>query len=434
MKRSFALLALQFPPIGGGYSERMAGFSKFWCRENELDLHVICARPDGLDMPLDTAGEVDVSRVASITRLPTFTGWTKSGLVGKVKPLRLFWKVLAKLIPIDSQLPWSMAAARQAEQLYRRGEISAVVTSSTPYSVHVAGLRLKRRLPNLRWVADFRDPWTTNYQRRFRRWMPFSDMLHRRLEQAVYDNADAIIINTHQNVEDVDAQFRIDRKKFHVIQNGYDPELDFETPPALPRNPAEFRLGYIGGFRGDWFEGPLHIALADLKKMHPQAYLRLRVPLIGTNEVRGHLPTRLGVTDRFSPKGFVPRKELGAWVASLDGLVLILPDNEGRPLGWVPQRLYLYLATGLPILCIAPDGEAASYVRKTEQGTVVAPSETEKISQTIASWIASPPQRCVPYSIATQDFSKAVLAQKMLEIILPKNSEDTIAKSSTMRN
>ncbi|MDF0603617.1 glycosyltransferase [Psychromarinibacter sp. C21-152] len=419
MKRSLALLALQFPPIGGGYSERIAGFAKFWCRESDLDLHVICAKPDGLGMPIDKSGEAEIAKASSITRLTTISGWMNSGFIGKIAPFRPIAKVFSKLIPVDHQLPWSLAAGRHAERLYKEGKISAILTSSTPYSVHVAGLRLKRRHPDLRWIADFRDPWTTNYQHRFIRRLPFSKTFHKWLEQAVYDKADAVIINTHQNLNDLDGPFRIDRCKMHVIQNGYDPELDFSVSPLEPRVDGEFRLGFIGGSRGDWFEGPLHRAIAHLKKADPQAYQQLQVPLIGTSEVKGSLPTRLGIADRLKPQGFVERRELGSRVSGLDALVLILPDNNERPLGWVPQRLYLFLATGLPILCIAPEGEAATYVRESGHGTVVAPSETAKISEILSSWIASPPQPYPSYHTPIRKFSKSTLATKLLALIFP---------------
>ena len=110
--------------------------------------------------------------------------------------------------------------------------------------------------------------------------------------------------------------------------------------------------------------------------------------------------------------------ELGKWVASLDALVLVLPDNDGALLGWVPQRLYFYLATGLPILCIAPNGEAASYVRATEHGLVVHPKDVRRTAGIIASWVVDPSEKKEAYADSVKEFSKQLLADRLLKIVI----------------
>jgi hypothetical protein len=38
--------------------------------------------------------------------------------------------------------------------------IDTIVTSGPPHSLHLIGLELKQKI-DLKWIADFRDPWTT---------------------------------------------------------------------------------------------------------------------------------------------------------------------------------------------------------------------------------------------------------------------------------
>ena len=38
--------------------------------------------------------------------------------------------------------------------------MDTIVTSGPPHSMHLIGLGLKELNPNLKWIADFRDPWT----------------------------------------------------------------------------------------------------------------------------------------------------------------------------------------------------------------------------------------------------------------------------------
>ena len=38
-------------------------------------------------------------------------------------------------------------------------DYDAVITTGPPHSLHLIGLELKEEL-NIKWIADFRDPWT----------------------------------------------------------------------------------------------------------------------------------------------------------------------------------------------------------------------------------------------------------------------------------
>ncbi len=379
-----AVITFQYPPVGGGYSERMTGFIKQWVRCG-LSVHVITAELQGLGLPLDS--ESEVKGVASVTHIPTLQGRWSLGTLGKGGLFSSAWRWVNRIVPIDGQLFWTLSAAKVVERLHNEGKVGVVLTSSTPYSVHVAGLWLRKRCPSLAWVADFRDPWTTNFQERGIRRLPGSRWLERHLEQRVYDKADSIVINTHINVDDLRNSFRLEEDKVSVIQNGYDPDIPVHGEPCWPHKEGRFRLGYVGGLRGDWFEGVFFRALARLKSINPISYDRLDVLCVGSEEVVGKLPRELGVSDSLHPCGFHPRSALGGWFSSMDALLLVLPDNGGQLLGWVPQRLYLYLATGLPILCVAPEGEAAQYVRETGCGIVVSPTDTEEIAGRLKQWI-----------------------------------------------
>ena len=52
-----------------------------------------------------------------------------------------------------------VASVRFLKQYLREHPVDVMVTTGPPHSMHLIGLRLKRAL-GIRWVADFRDPWT----------------------------------------------------------------------------------------------------------------------------------------------------------------------------------------------------------------------------------------------------------------------------------
>ena len=61
----------------------------------------------------------------------------------------------------DQEAGWAPFAERQPEKSSECGRVQAIYTTSTPYTAHLIGLRLKRRF-GLPWVADFRNPWVAN--------------------------------------------------------------------------------------------------------------------------------------------------------------------------------------------------------------------------------------------------------------------------------
>jgi hypothetical protein len=111
-----------------------------------------------------------------------------------------------------------------------------MVSSSGPPASHLLGLHVKRRNPEIRWVADFRDLWTRNPN--FRWMFPFT-CLEGALERMVLSRADAVVTVSEGLA---DALRTGCPAKVYVIENGFD-----EEDPADPGE-DDRRIG--GGYRG----------------------------------------------------------------------------------------------------------------------------------------------------------------------------------------
>lgn len=415
-KVKLGIVALQYPPTGGGYSERISGFIKEWC-DAGVDIHVITASPYGLGYPQDESSLKDVEGVLSVKKLPTLRGGLSLGLLKSGGAFELVYKIINRLFPIDAHLPWALLSSLAVIRKVNSGDLNILLTSSTPYSVHIVGILVKKIFrKNTPWIADFRDPWTTNYQLKKKNGI-FRKKIDRVIEQSIYKYADKIIINTNQNLLDVERSFDIDKRKFTVIQNGFNPTTPISGEATLKTNAEKFRIGYVGGFRGDWFEREFIMSVFRLKKKYPDIYEKIEILLVGTEKIRGKLTENLEIADKFVPCGFHPRSELGNWFSTMDALVLILPDNNGEPLGWVPQRLYLYMATYLPILGIVPSGEAAQYIERSGRGVVIDPTNGLAIDEKLREWVASDVSNNYLGDRAfVNEFSKTFLSRKFLEI------------------
>jgi hypothetical protein len=93
--------------------------------------------------------------------------------------------------------------------------IDTIVTSGPPHSLHLIGLELKQKL-DLKWFADFRDPWTTIGYHKSLRLSHYADK-STVLEHQVLNTADTIIVTSKTTKAEFQA---ITNKPIAVITNG----------------------------------------------------------------------------------------------------------------------------------------------------------------------------------------------------------------------
>ena len=89
-----------------------------------------------------------------------------SGFANEPKPT--FLQKMARFVRGNFFLPdprkgWNRYAYQVACQIIEKEAVDAVITTSPPHSTQLLGIKLKKRFPNLTWLADLRDPWTDIY-------------------------------------------------------------------------------------------------------------------------------------------------------------------------------------------------------------------------------------------------------------------------------
>src|SRR6267378_1704085 len=60
----------------------------------------------------------------------------------------------------DARIFWVKPAVKFLERFLKDHAIETIITTGPPHSIHLIGLRLKKKNPALKWIADFRDPWS----------------------------------------------------------------------------------------------------------------------------------------------------------------------------------------------------------------------------------------------------------------------------------
>lgn len=273
----------------------------------------------------------------------------------------------AILVP-DYMVRWIPLGMRLAAKIIKREGIRVVLTSSPSESVHLIGLRLKRKF-GIRWVADFRDLWTEK-KLLYRPATPLHDWLIRRLERKVFATADHIVANTPENADRYVRRFNLHRDHFTVIPNGFDRD-DLAQQPASETLPKVFRVGYAGSL--DKHDFPWRIAL--------QAMYRLAVEM-GRDMVRfvhcGYLSEQVKnylrdekMEDLVEAHGNLPHEQAMRITSDTEVKLVLLYENAYST-SIVPLKLYNYLIMKGPILAIAPEeGRTAAIIAETRMGAVV---------------------------------------------------------------
>lgn len=249
-----------------------------------------------------------------------------------------------------------------------------IYSTAPPFSDHLLGLLL-------RWfswkplVVEFRDPWTDNSWKPENARSRFSEAIERWMERRSLGAAHRIVC-----VSDGIARLlarrlgEAERGKLLVVRNGIDELL----PPRGPRETAgPIRIVHIGTFYFNRDPMPFLRALAAL---HQQGTSPLELHLVGRGRwYRGNsiedAAAQLGLGEVVRFQDWVEREESQRITRSADLLLLLA---QGQP-AQIPNKLYEYLGTRIPILAFADAEGESAHMLQTVGGHVVVSGTDEVV-------------------------------------------------------
>ncbi|ANM29557.1 hypothetical protein ABI59_08140 [Acidobacteria bacterium Mor1] len=255
----------------------------------------------------------------------------------------------------DPQRLWVGPATRAALAAIRAEPHDLVWTTSSPYSAHLVGLRL-RRACGLPWIADFRDEWTTHPDVMALLPTAAHRRLHQRLEGEVLAEADHLTGVSKAFVDDLLRTAQRPPDGSSVIPNGFD-EADFASDPPAP-SPDRFVVCYPGMVYG---RGPFETFLSGVRQAIERGPIpaeRLRLEFIGHGNLSLSAP---GLPEGvFVPRGQSPHDEATRSLRAAS-LLLLLADPERGP-GLFPGKIFPFLASDIPVLALIRADSAAGQV------------------------------------------------------------------------
>jgi len=283
------------------------------------------------------------------------------------------WAMELFSIP-DAEVFWNLSVILKGRRIIREEAIDALLVTSPPWSLQIAGYMLKK-LTGVRWIVDFRDPWT-DIKRKNR---PVAvDRLERWLEERLLSQADLVLSTSDIYSEDLRKKYpAMFPGKFQTLHNGYDEE---KFPVIESRGNDKFTLVHLGSLYTQFEPAPLFDAIAAWLSESKDAQALFELQFIGeiSAQTKKLLEER-GLDKMTKVTGYIPHREAIEMCRRADALLLALGTGAKMPRGWLPSKLFEYLALNRPILAYVAEGEAASMVRAINSGYVVSRDDQRAI-------------------------------------------------------
>lgn len=372
--RRILILCYDFPPRGATGVIRITKFVRYLPEFGWQPVVVAAAVKGGMR---DDSLLAQLPRDLEVIRIENPFAPASGGL--EAHSAQPTWKArlrrrMRRLFIPDPQILWAPFAVQTAVKRINEGDIAALLTTAPPYSVHMAGLWLKRRFPTIPWLMDLRDIWSENPE------IPdvLTYKLQRACERACLNAADQITTATDGQRCLIQDQFGVPDARIVTITNGYD-SADL-SPNAPPPNHHPLRITHVGSIIGNRAAATrgLWVALDRLVARGLTAD-DLQVRLVGVFAPEIYAWTEVLVARgvvQLAP--FVPQAEAYAEMAAADVLLLLTSDDREGRLSQ-PNKLFEYFAMNRPVLAITPPGDVARLVREADAGVTVAPRDVDGI-------------------------------------------------------
>ena len=247
----------------------------------------------------------------------------------------------------DARVWWVRPSIAFLKKYLREHPVDVIITTGPPHSMHLIGLGLKRAL-GVKWIADFRDPWTDidfYEQLSLTRW---ADARHKRLERSVLRGADRVVTVSWHWAEDLQ---RLGGRPVEVITNGFDP--DDVPKPAEPVDEA-YSLVHIGSLSPSRNAPELWRALRALCDRDPAFAAKFKLRFVGpVDHTVAQSVADAGLGDHLERIGRVDHDEAMRHMQRARVLLLLVNDTPNL-MGILPGKVFEYLSVGRPILAIGP--------------------------------------------------------------------------------
>ncbi|TDN87876.1 hypothetical protein DET49_1102 [Salegentibacter sp. 24] len=389
------IITYYWPPAGGPGVQRWLKFVKYL---QDFEIEPVIYIPENPSYPmLDPSFENEIPSGITILKKPIFepyqlarifshrqTNTISKGIIAAEENQSFLQKSLlfirGNLFIPDARKYWVKPSVKFLKNYLEEEGIKKIITTGPPHSLHLIGLKLKQEL-DLKWIADFRDPWTRIGYHKKLKLTKISEQKHLNLEREVLNSADQIITTSFTTKTEFSEKTK---NPIMVITNGFDNDENTAENIELDKM---FSISHIGSLLSERNPENLWSAIAELMKENSAFAQDLVLNLTGTisEEVIASIKS-VGLGGKLHLQGYVSHEQAITLQRKSRLLLLIEIDREETQ-GIIPGKLFEYLMVRRPILAIGPGKwDVQKILNQTGAGECFLYSEKERLKSTILAY------------------------------------------------
>jgi glycosyltransferase involved in cell wall biosynthesis len=425
LNQKVLIITYYWPPSGGPGVQRWLKFVKylpgFDIRPVVLTVDPASAEYPVIDVSLakDVSPDLEIYRTECkgvydwykrLTGLKTapYSGFANEGNPGLLQKFARF--IRGNFFLPDARRGWIKYAFAEACRLIEKFGIETVITTGPPHSTHLTGLKIKKKY-NVRWIADFRDPWSNIQYKSFLYQTRWAQTIDLKTERRVLKHCDRALLAVDERKRLAVIHPRIDVGKMVFMPNGYD-ESDFGKTDFDP--PDDFVITYTGTIAVNY---PTEGLIKALLRVREQFSCNMR--FVGKTDEK----TR-ALFERYLPADtcfydHVSHHQSIGFLAKSSILLLINANVTGSEY-LLHGKIFEYLASGKPILLLgAVDGIAAQIVKSANAGAAFDYNDVEGIARFLSEQYQNQIKgiRPAPNRAIIGQYSRKRLTQQLVDLL-----------------
>ena len=272
----------------------------------------------------------------------------------------------------DPKVFWVNSSVKYLQEYLKSNKIDVIISTGPPHSMHLIAKKLCQK-NNLKWIADFRDPWTDLYYNKEFKQLSLAKNKNKKLETSVLINADCVLTVSNS----LKKEFVKQAKRVEVITNGFDDEV---LTNNLINLDSKFSISYIGLLPVQSNPKFLFTVLNELCIENPDFKKDLNINFIGdiSDVIKEDIETN-NLSENTNFIGYVSHEKAIDYQKKAQVLLLLIPNVE-KSEGILTGKLFEYLTAKRPILAIGPEnGDLSEILKSTNAGVVVGFNNKEKL-------------------------------------------------------
>ena len=388
------IITYYWPPAGGAGVQRWLKFAKYL---PDFGWEPIIYTPDNPEAPVkDESLNKDVNKNITVLTTPIWEPFEiYKSITGKSKQKgfsasfleeekgnnlmnRLSVWIRGNMFIPDAKRFWIKPSVKFLIKWLKSNPVDLIVSTGPPHSLHLIANKV-HKTTGIKWVADFRDPWTQIDFYRKLNLSKLADKKHHRLEKEVLESATEIVVvgDTMAN------EFKlVANRNIHIITNGFDKEDVSDS--KLEFNYNKFSIVHVGSMNADRNHEIFWKVIKDCIENDDEFTKYIEVNLIGKNDVSvTELIEKYQLREFVSKVDYIPHNEVVN--SEAQAAVLYLPlNNTPNAKGILTGKFFEYLAAKRPILAIGPeDGDLAEILNDSKAGLISDFNDYDKLKENV---------------------------------------------------